>query len=834
MTQRSRRIYASIIWFGTATLCAAVLSLAGVFLYLDPQIPDANTYRQYQLETPLRVYSQDGALLAEFGDRRLIPIGIRDVPQTYKDAVIFTEDKRFYEHSGIDWISLANDFLKLIFNPETRTGASTITMQIPRNVADLSREQTFVRKFKEMLLAIKIERELTKDEILELYINVVPFGKHAYGLQAAAYTYYGKPVDELNLAQVAMLAGVPKRPEGGNPINGPEWALNRRNLVLRRMLENDVVTQRQYDIAVASPISARVYGRELDLRAPYPAEWVRREVVKRYGSDAYSGYVVHTTINADHQAAAQRALRSGLHDYDRRHGYRGPEQSIETEEDIDPAPAFAEALATLTPVGNLEPAIVTAVAEQSLDVLRSNGETVTIQWDGLKWARPHLTTDAMGRSPKTAADVAEIGDVIRLTRADDTWRLTQVPTIQGAIVALEPETGAVTAMVGGYDFYTNQYNHALQAARQPGSGFKPFVYSAALAHGVTPANIYLDAPLVFEDSNLEQTYRPRNDSGEFSGPKRLREALYRSINLISMRVLLDVGAGNVLDHVAQFGFNTTNFPRNTQLAIGGGTMAVTPIEMARGYAVLANGGFQVEPHIIDRIEALDGTVIFDPTYPIVCDPCETEPLYAEIDTGNANTTDSRLDRPLNPSADIDAPAFDEDDAPIAAQDLIIPAPRTVDERNIFIVSSMLRDVIRRGTGRKALALDRQDLSGKTGTTNDAADTWFNGFQQDIVATVWVGFGNHAPIGAREYGSTTPLPIWIEFMKDVLQGVDEHIPSQPEGVVSIKIDPESGQLARPDQSNAIFEYFLTEHPPKTRAGGSRSDVTREEIRPEEIF
>ena len=782
----------TLLWIAACGLCGSVAIFAAVFLYLDPQIPDAETYRHYQLETPLRIYADDGELLAEFGNRRLIPIGLKQIPQYFKDALVYTEDKRFYEHGGVDWISLANDVVKLLANPSVLTGASTITMQLPRNVADLSREQTFVRKFKEMLLALKIEQELSKEEILELYINVVPFGKRAYGLEAAAYTYYGKSARKLNLPQLAMLAGIPKRPEAGNPINGPVWALKRRNLVLRRMLQNQIINDRQYDAAIAAPITANIHHRDVDLHAPYPAEWVRRDLIERYGRDIYSGFVVRTTIDATHQATAQAAVRTHLQAYDRRHGYRGPDGHVRVPVDEQSLDAYSKSFETRRPTGELEPGVVISTDGDGVDVLRANGDTVVISREGYRWARPYIDTDSRGRTPRRADEILTPGDLIQITAKNEQWNLAQIPNIQGALVALNPKSGAVTALVGGFDFSRNQYNHAVQAARQPGSSFKPFVYSAALQHGVTPASVYLDAPLVFADENLEQLYRPRNDSGEYNGPTRLREALYRSINLVSMRVLLDVGAGRVLRYVSRFGFETDNFPRNTQLAIGGGTMAVTPLEMASGYAVLANGGYRVTPHIIARIEALDGSIIFETDHPVVCRICESS---------EASPTNG--------------------------------APRVIDERNVFIINSMLRDVIKRGTGRGALQLQRTDLSGKTGTTNEAADTWFNGFHTDLVTSVWVGFSNHKPIGSTEYGSTTPLPIWIDFMREALKSTPETSFTQPSGVVSAKIDPRTGRLAPPNQEDAIFEYFFDEDAPSSDARPLNNSMPNV-VRPEDVF
>ena len=661
MTPRSRRVIARIMWLGLAGLCATVLSLAGVYLYLDPQIPEAESYRHVKLETPLRVYTADRQLIAEFGERRLIPLTMDQVPPLFVRALLDTEDKRFYQHDGIDYISLANDTLELAFNREIRSGASTITMQLARNIS-FSLEQTFIRKFKEMLLALKIEQELSKDEILELYMNVVPFGKRAYGAQAGALTYYGKRLDRLTLPQLAMLAGIPQAPTAGNPVNGPERALRRRNVVLKRMLVQNSITESQYQQATAAPISARIYDRDLDVPAPFPAEWVRAELIPRYPDLYTGGYEVVTTINGDLQRTATTALRAGLTSYDTRHGYRGPEQQLGELTQAE----YLNVLKGSKSFGGLEPAVVTAVDEQSAELLRANGESARLDMDAMTWARPYTDVDTLGERPKVPADVVAVGDLIRIRaigehEADNpsefageseqgtgdgsessaasepaaeppieetVWELAQLPDIQGALVSLNPQTGAVLALEGGFDFSMNQYNHALQAARQPGSGFKPFVYAAALHHGVTPASIFMDAPLVFNDQNLESQYRPGNDNNRYNGPTRLRVALFRSINLVSMRVLLDVGAGNVMDYVRSFGFDTESFPRNTQLAIGGGTMAVTPLEMANAYAVFANGGWQVQPHIVDRVLDLEGQTIFEAHYPVVCDPCD-EPLRTD-------------------------------------------------------------------------------------------------------------------------------------------------------------------------------------------------------------
>ena len=785
----------------------------------------------------MRVFTADGALMAEFGVRRFIPIRLEDVPEHFVSALLDTEDKRFYDHAGIDYISFANDVLQVLVNPSVRTGASTITMQLARNVS-FSLEQTFIRKFKEMLLAIKIEQELAKEQILELYINVMFFGKRAYGAQAAALTYYDKPLADLDLAQLAMLAGIVKRPDSGNPISGPEWALNRRNLVLSRMFAQGSIDREAFDRARNAPITARMHSREPEIAAPYAAEWVRAELVGLFGTDVYkSGYEVTTTIDAARQRSATRALRNGLAGYDRRHGYRGVEARVEdaaalaalTALGAGPAEAgdaavgappedgegggaatgvavaepeaapWTRELAAVPVVADMVPAVVARVDEQSFLALTATGERATVEWDGMTWARPYIDVDRRGARPRAASDVVTPGDIVRVQPLEGGgWRLGQVPDIQGAVVALRPENGAVAALVGGYDFWSRQFDHALRAARQPGSGFKPFVYSAALANGVTPSSIFLDAPLVFEDTQFEKAYRPRNDSGRYNGPTRLREALYRSINLVTMRVLLEVGVDRVVEHAGRFGFDTAGFPRDTQLAIGGGTMTVTPLDMARAYAVIANGGHAVEPHIVRRVVTRDGALVYEPSHP------------------EAREVEGALPGSGTPPGP-----------------LVAVAPRTVDERNVFILHTMLRDVIERGTGRRARALGRGDIAGKTGTTNEAADTWFNGYNDELVASVWVGFSDYRPVGRREYGSTTPLSVWMEFMGEALDGIPERDRPPPEGVVSVKIDPATGLAAAPDRPDAIFEYFLEERAPIAATAGRRGPE-RDDVRPEEIF
>lgn len=895
--QRSSRkhpVLRFVAVFGVATLCTMVIGFASAYIYLDPQIPEASAFRDVKLEAPLRIYASDGELIGEFGERRLIPVTIENVPDAFISAILDTEDKRFYQHNGIDYISLVNDLIQLAasmagFNDDRLGGASTITMQLARNVS-FTLERSFLRKFKEMLLSLKIEQELSKQEILELYINLVPFGKRAYGAQAAAATYYGKPLEELSLAQLAMLAGIPQRPEAGNPINGPNWALRRRNQVLSRMLDQESITRSAYDEAVASPMTAKVYARELDLPSPYAAEWVRQEMVGKVPDLYTGGYEIYTTIDANQQREATQALRRGLIKYDRDHGYREaegqvpeallaqieqlysrPKPPVEAEfaddtltsdesaamqagadnadSDADPRAALAQALQQRLDerdsYAEQIPAVVLRVEDKRAFVFASDLGIGEVQLGDSRWARRYISVDEREPQIRQMSDILQVGDIVRVNpsqvgsaSASPTWQLTQLPDIQGALIAMDPQNGAVRALVGGYDFYRNQYNYALQAQRQPGSGFKPFVYSSALSRGITPADIFLDAPLVFEDANLESQYRPENDNNSYNGPTRLREALYRSINLVSMRVLLEVGAGRVLEDVKKFGFDMTSFPRNTQLALGGGTMTVAPIDMVRAYGVLANGGYLVEPSIVDRLLDQNGNVLYAANPATVCKDCEKaeeEPDEVAGSTTREIALDSDTDP--GPSTWLRTTVLEtllNAHTATQTQEAQVQAEQVLDERNAYVMQSMLRDVIKLGTGRRARTLGRNDLAGKTGTTNDASDTWFNGFNHALVASVWVGFKDQQPLGRNAYGSNVPLPIWIDFMEEALVDVPEMPLLQPPGVVTLRVDKATGLPASATDSTTVREVFLAEFAPDASSTMSGEQRQTEDIRSVDLF
>lgn len=798
-----RSLAASIVWTVFGLFSSIILVLAAAFLYLNPQIPDAATFKEVKIKAPLRIYSADDKLIQEFGER-LIPITFDDIPTLFVNALLDTEDKRFFEHSGIDFVTLSNAIWQLARNKGSiKTGASTITMQLVKNVSG-DTERRFIRKFKEMLLALKLEKELSKQEILALYLNIIPFGKHAFGVQAAANTYYGKDIGDLTLAQIAMLAGIPQAPEAGNPVNGPQRALKRRNLVLSRMLGQNSITKAAYEEAVNAPITASVHNRAIDLPALYAAEMVRKYLLNQYGRSAYNeGLVVRTTIDSQKQIAAENALQGKLLEYDRRHGYRGPEyNSIDGTSEFLAAkeygyPAnFIRTLDKAITLGDQLPAIILEVREKEVDVLTKELDVITIGWEGLVWARAYLTVDTRGPRPKQAADILDVGDFIRY-QVDETGlaSLGQVPDIQGALVSLNPSDGAILSLVGGFDFRARQYNHATQARRQPGSNFKPFFYAGAMENGLTAASIYNDAPIVLPGGEQEEVYRPRNSGDKFYGNIRLREALYRSINLVSLRVILDLGAGNAIDYVKRFGFDTANFPRNVQLAFGGGTIALTPIEVATGYAAFANGGYKVDPYLIAEVDSINDDILYKAEPPTVC-----ESSGSSIDASGGEICNG-----------------------------LPQAKRIIEPRVAYVMDSILLDVVNRGTGTKARRLlKRSDLRGKTGTTNDA-DIWFSGYTPDLVATAWTGFDNNDPVGSREWGSTTPLETWIEYMRVALPKPQNatSLPI-PDNLVTVKIDPITGLRTQTTDPQGIFEIFRAELAPDLPPALAKKEETQDQL------
>lgn len=803
-----------------ATLLGALGSiwlLAGVYLYLGPDLPDARSLRDVRLQTPMQVFTRDGDLIGQFGEQKRNPLSFEAIPPTFIQALLAAEDDRFFEHRGVDLAGLARAVSELLLTGEKGSGGSTLTMQVARNYF-LSLERTFTRKFREILLAIEIERALTKEEIFELYFNRVFLGHRAYGFEAAAQVYYGRGIDQLSLAQQAMLAGIPKAPSRNNPISGPEAALERRNWILGRMLNLGFIDRDSWRLAVGEPLGASHHDAQLSFSAHYAAEIARQEVLDRYGMAAYSdGLKVYTSIDSRWQQAAREALIQGLLTYDRRHGYRGPEQQLppgaeESEESL--RARWLEALETTPTIAGMAPAVVTAVGdrEQGVEVLLGADQPAHLSWErGLRQASPYLNENAVGRAPESPADVVSVGDLIRVrSHPDGGIELAQVPEVQGALVSLDPGDGAIRAIVGGMGFEHSKFNRATQARRQPGSAFKPFVYAAALDAGYTAASIINDAPIVLEDSSLEDIWRPENDSGRFYGPTRLRWALTKSRNLVSIRLLQQMGVGTLIDYLEQLGFDTREISRDLSIALG--TQVMTPLQLATGYAVLANGGYAVEPWLVERVEDATGKILYQADPATVCRSCDT--LHAAA----GEQRELSMEEILSAGSDPRRP----------------PATRVMDERDNFILTSMLQDVIRHGTGRRALQLGRDDLAGKTGTTNGPMDAWFSGYSPDVVTTAWVGFDNYTPLGRREFGGTAALPIWIDFMGTALENLPERPRAMPPGVVNVRIDPETGRLARPGQPDAIFEYFREDRLPEADDQGEGSSTQNGEELLREIF
>ena len=821
---RTSRLFA---WLFLTGLSLATIVASGFYLYLRPGLPPVEQLLDIKLQTPLRVYSADDKLIAEFGEKRRAPVTIEQIPTIQLHAFMAAEDARFYEHFGVDFKGLMRAAIELVSTGEIQSGGSTITMQVAKNYF-LSRDRTFIRKFNEILLALQIERELDKNRIMELYLNKIYLGNRAYGIAAAAQVYYDKPVTELSLAEMAMLAGLPKAPSAYNPLANPERAQIRRNWILGRMRDLQYITSDAYELAASAPLTASFNAPSTEVDADHVAEMARAELVRRFGDAAYTdGYEVKLTVESEKQQEATRALRAGLEAYDRRHGFRGPIGQVDEEQLVpDNLPNL---MANYPRVAELVPAVVTRVRDEDSEVdlyARQLGESV-MAFSTMTWAKRYKTENLTGPEPEKPSDVVTVGDIVYVKpmvvmtpeqpNESDTQEqsdeqqaldiadvrrvaLSQVPEVQGALISLDAKTGAIEALAGGYSFSQNKYNRATQARRQPGSTFKPFLYLSALESGMTPATIYNDAPIVFDDSELETTWRPQNSSGQFYGPTRLREALYRSRNLVSVRLLRDLGIQNTIDYLEQLQIPTEDMQKDLSLSLGSGLL--TPMDLARGFAVIANGGYDVEPYLISQISDINNETIFEAPDVKLCDENCTEK--------QENNSD------------------DEKEVRIAR--------RLADERSVYILHSMMRDVIRRGTGRRAQALGRDDISGKTGTTNEQRDTWFGGFNHDVATTVWVGFDQPQPLGRREFGASTALPVWLDYMKVALKGEPPSLMARPNGIVNIRIDPETGRRARPGQEGAMFEIFREEDAPppldpqdESSAGGnngSSDDLSRQ--------
>ncbi|MBA1224670.1 penicillin-binding protein 1A [Stutzerimonas stutzeri] len=773
-----------LIWSCFAVFCALLLSISGAFLYLSPNLPSVDSLRSIQLQIPLRVYSADDKLIAEFGEMRRSPIRFDDIPQAFIHALLAAEDDNFANHYGVDITGLMRAATQLLKSGQIQTGGSTITMQVAKNYF-LTSERSFSRKINEILLALQIERELSKNEILELYVNKIYLGNRAYGIEAAAQVYYGRPISELSVAQLAMIAGLPKAPSAFNPLVNPARSKERRDWILGRMYRLGSLDESSYRQALAEPETARYHGATPELDASYIAEMARAEMVGRFGSAAYTdGFRVYTTVSSERQIAANNALNSGLIEYDQRHGYRGPEANLANA----PRDTWLQELAKYRSLSGLQPAAVTQVETSGILVITRDGQEHTVSWDSMKWARPYLGINSMGPRPQRPADVVKVGDVVRIRWQDEAAVFSQVPQAQAALVSLDPEDGSIEALAGGFSFGQSNYNRAIQAKRQPGSSFKPFIYSAALDAGYTAASLVNDSPIVFVEQGMDRIWRPKNDNNTFLGPIRMREALYKSRNLVSIRLLQTMGVDYTINYITRFGFNAQDLPRNLSLALG--TATLTPMEIATGWTTFANGGYKIEPYLIQRIEDREGNLLFEAN-PARVPPRETQTADVEV-------------HPVQSNPDI----ADGEQTPAAPHF----AEQVLDERTAYIMTSMLQDVIKRGTGRRALALGRDDIAGKTGTTNDSIDSWFSGYNADLVTTVWAGFDQPQSLGRNEYGGTVALPIWMNYMGAVLKDMPEHPPAEPDGLLKLRIDPVSGRAATPSTPDAYFEVFKSEDSP----------------------
>ena len=799
-----------------------------LYLYLSPKLPSVEELKEIELQIPLRIHSQDLKVIAEFGEKKRSPVSFDEIPQPMIDAFLAAEDDSFFEHRGIVISGLARAAFELITTGSIRSGGSTITMQVARNFF-LSKRQEFTRKFNEILLSFRIEEELSKEEILSLYTNKIYMGNRAYGVGAAAQVYYGKTLDELSLAEIATIAGLPKAPSRYNPLANSERAMVRRNWILGRMLSLGNIDEAQYEAAINEVDNATYHGSISELDAAYAAEMVRQQVIDKFGLQAYTeGYTAITTLDSTMQSYAVQALQSGIIAYDQRHGYRGVEQSGLAEAD------WPEALRSKV-YGGLEPAIVTEVLEDHLILQTRDGLSLSLNWtDGLQDLRIYKTVNARSAPIASALELFNPGDVIRIRRHENNRvSLGQLPTAQAALVALAPENGGIRTLVGGFDYRQSRFNRVTQATRQPGSNFKPFIYTTALRNGFTPASLINDAPVVFNDSKLEDLWRPENDGGKFYGPTRLREALYRSRNLVSIRLLRRMGIDRTLEGLQAFGFDTSEMPLDLSLALG--SHAMTPLDIAAGYAVFANGGYQIKPYILDKIIDRDGNVIFQASPDTVCDPCDSD---RSAGAQTEPSIDMQLEELLNNLAQesqIDSEQDSWEAIALALQNTdnteVTPAVQVIDKQSAFLIDSMLKDVILRGTGVKAKVLERNDLAGKTGTTNGPRDAWFSGYSPHLVTTTWVGYDDNSMLGRNEYGGSAALPIWIEFMRGALAGKPEIIQPQPNGIVMVKIDAKTGERIAPHQQG-IFEFFKQSNVPELPDSGNQ--VPAGNPLPEDLF
>lgn len=801
-------------------------SIYGLYRYIEPQLPDVATLKDVRLQIPMQVYSADGELIAQYGEKRRIPVTLDQIPPEMINAFIATEDSRFYEHHGIDPVGIFRAASVALFSGHASQGASTITQQLARNFF-LSPERTLMRKIKEAFLAIRIEQLLNKNEILELYLNKIYLGYRAYGVGAAAQVYFGKTVDQLSLSEMAVIAGLPKAPSTFNPLYSMDRAIARRNVVLSRMLSEGYITQAQYNQARSEPIDANYHAPEIAFSAPYLSEMVRQEMYNRYGESAYEdGYRIYTTITRKVQQAAQQAVRNNVLDYDMRHGYRGPANVLwKVGETAWDSKKITDTLKALPTYGPLLPAVVTSANPQEATAALADGTSVSLRMEGMRWARPYRSDTQQGPTPRKVTDVVQTGQQIWVRQVDNDWWLAQVPEVNSALVSLNPQTGAVLALVGGFDFNQSKFNRATQALRQVGSNIKPFLYTAAMDKGLTLASMLNDVPISRWDAGAGSDWRPKNSPPQYAGPIRLRQGLGQSKNVVMVRAMRAMGVDYAAEYLQRFGFPAQNIVHTESLALG--SASFTPMQVARGYAVMANGGFLIDPYFISKIENDQGGVIFEAKPKIACPECDIPVIYGNTQKSdvleNTNVEEVAVSQEQQNSA-VPMPELEQANQALVAQNGTQEyAPHVINTPLAFLIKSALNTNIFgepgwMGTGwRAARDLKRRDIGGKTGTTNSSKDAWFSGYGPGVVTSVWIGFDDHRrdlgrttasgaikdQISGYEGGAKSAQPAWDAYMKAVLEGVPEQPLTPPPGIVTVNIDRSTGQLA--SGGNSREEY-----------------------------
>ena len=766
-----------------AMVLLLLMTVSSLNIYIDSKLPDEEEIRDIELQVPLKIYTADLKLIGEFGEKRRTALQFKNIPSHYINAVLAAEDDAFFEHSGVSYSGLIRSVYRLLTSGRIQGGGSTITMQVAGNYLT-SRDVSLFRKIKDIFLAYRLERAYTKEEIFEFYVNRIFFGNRAYGIAAASEVYYGKSLNQLNLAQWAMIAALPKAPSSINPLVNPRRALIRRNWILKRMLDLNFIHVEQFKLAIEAPLTATYHGLVSEVEAPYISETIRRFMIQQYGLGAYKeGYEVYTSVDSSMQKAANLSIAEGLEEYDRRHGFRKPEnlkdlfpqefsamsfdaqlnfiaqelerddEKIDDQSNLDRVTNF---LQEFTETNNRFPGVVLNT-DNGLKVLAKKGDVISIPWtDRMDWARPFINENRRGAKPKSYKDLLLYGDLVWIQREKVTGELflTQIPDLQGSLVSIDPNNGSIKALVGGYDFFLSKFNRAEQSSPLLGSNFKPFLYASAFSEGFTASTLINDAPIIFEDEALEEKWRPRNASGKFYGPTRLREGLLQSRNLVSVRLLRDLGVGKAISYAQKFGFDKSRLPSDLSLSLG--TASLSPLKNASAYSVFANGGKAVEPYFIEKILDRSGNIIFQ-----------------------------REKKDLQ---------------------------QVIDPRVAFLITDILQEAAVRGTARKVSELKRRDFAGKTGTTNDAESTWFTGYNNSLVTTVWAGFDQPRSLGNREFGSSVALPIWLSFTKEIIDQMPLTTALPPEGLSVIKIDKSTGKRADIDTKSPIFEYFLEENPP----------------------